>query len=96
MPLNLKLLNAQKPRQKKVLAQQNTYQNKNNRATSLIQFWLRLVLTLNILSQKILNNIIPSVHKMVKQTLKILQQLPQNFQRVSDHFEDTSHNRFNC
>ena len=35
----------------------------------------------------------PSVQKMVKRTLKILQHLLQDFQQVFDHFVDTRHCR---
>ena len=33
----------------------------------------------------------PCVHKMVKPTLKTLQQMLQDFKRVFDHFVDTRH-----
>ena len=41
------------------------------------------------------NPITPSVQKMVKHTLKILQQLLQGFEREFDHLVETSRYKFN-
>ena len=40
--------------------------------------------------QEGVNPIKPDVHKMDKHTFKILQKMPQDLQRVFDHFMDTS------
>ena len=46
-----------------------------------------------IFSAICVNHAIPSVQKMIKHTLKIMQQLLHDFQRVFDNFVDTKYHR---